>query len=411
LKGIVDLKITISHPHGNANSYQAAVALSEERWLSSFQTGLVRNPRAARLFRYLPADAAQRSLNRNYESIPEPNKRPHLLWEAVSRVGRRLKPAGLTSQVNWYDVLFCGHDLQVSRALEANLDAVYAYEDGAKWTFNIARQRDVAAVYELPLGYYKGVASEISRARKERPAFERGAYEEPHWKQARKNAELEIADVVVVPCAWAARSLSYNDGCGEKPVIIVPYGTPADEIPARTRRPDGPFTVLFAGQIGLRKGAPHLIEAWESLRLKDARLWMAGSMKLGRDYLADHSESFRYLGAIPRVRLLEVMREVDLFVFPSLAEGFGLVIGEAMAAGLPVLTTVNTGGPELIDDGREGWCIPAHDSEALRERIEWAYHNRDALYEMGGLARRKAERWTWADYRKRLIRELSRNLT
>jgi glycosyltransferase involved in cell wall biosynthesis len=371
----------------------------------------MRSPGAARLFRYFPADAAQRSLNRNYENIPEPNKRPHVLWEAVSRVGRRLKPAGLTSQVNWYDVLFCGHDLQVSRALEDNLDAVYAYEDGAKRTFNIAKQRNMAAIYELPLGYYKGVASEIRRAQKQRPGFGQVVYEEPEWKQSRKNAELELADVVVVPCAWAARSLSYNEACAKKPVVIVPYGTPANEIPARTRRPDGPFTVLFAGQIGLRKGAPHLIEAWESLRLKDARLWMAGSMNLGRDYLAGHSDSFHYLGAIPRTRLLEVMREADLFVFPSLAEGFGLVIGEAMAAGVPILTTINTGGPELIKDGREGWCIPAHDSDALRERIEYAHQNRDALYEMGKLARLRAEQWTWADYRRRLIRELSRNLT
>jgi glycosyltransferase involved in cell wall biosynthesis len=354
---------------------------------------------------------ARRSMNRNYENIPEPNKRSHFLWEAVSRAGRRLKPGGLTSQVNWYDVLFCGHDLQVSTALEADLDAVYAYEDGARRTFKIARERNAAAIYELPLGYYKGVASEIRRAQKERPGFDRGAYEEPQWKQSRKDAELELADVVVVPCAWAARSLGYNDARGDKPVVVVPYGTPADETATRMRRPSGPFTVLFAGQIGLRKGAPHLIEAWERLRLKDARLWMAGSMSLGRDYLADHSSSFDYLGAMPRVRLLEVMREADLFVFPSLAEGFGLVIGEAMASGVPVLTTDNTGGPELIDDGREGWCIPAHDADSLAERIEWAYQNRDALYAMGKLARRRAERWTWGDYRRRLIEELSRNLT
>lgn len=404
------MKITISHPHGNANSYQAASALSENKWLSSFQTGLISKAGASDAFRYLPAHVRERSLNRNYENIPGPNKRPHILWEAISRVGRRLKPTGLTSQVGWYDVLFCGHDLQVSRALEANLDAVYAYEDAAKRTFNIAKQLGAAAIYELPLGYYKAVAAEINRAQKERPAFEQGAYEEPHWKQARKDAELELADVVVVPCEWAARSLTYSDAWGKKPVSVVPYGTPAGEIPARTRRPDGPFTVLFAGQIGLRKGVPHLIEAWESLRLKDARLWMAGSMNLGRDYLTRHSSSFHYLGAMPRVRLLEAMREADLFVFPSLAEGFGLVIGEAMAVGLPVLTTMNTGGPELINDGREGWCIPAHDTGSLREHIERAYRNRDALFEMGKRARLRAEQWTWADYRKRLIQELSRNL-
>jgi starch synthase len=405
-----DLKITISHPHGNANSYQAATALYESKWLGSFQAGLMRSSGASDLSRYLPPDMRQRLLNRNCESIPEPNKNRHLLWEAISRVGRRVRPAGLTSQVGWYDVLFCGHDLQVSRTLDSDLDAVYAYEDGAKRTFGIAKQRGASAIYELPLGYYKAVACEINRAENERPGLQASPYEEPQWKQSRKNAELELADVVVVPCAWAAQSLRHNEGAGKKPVIIVPYGTPVDEIQARSNRPLGPFTVLFAGQVGLRKGAPHLLEAWERLQLKDARLWMAGSMNLGRSYLAEHSNSFQYLGAIPRTRLIEVMREVDLFVFPSLAEGFGLVIGEAMAAGVPILTTINTGGPELISDGREGWCIPAHDVDALTERIEWAYQNRDALYEMGKLARGRAEQWTWANYRQTLIRELSRAL-
>jgi glycosyltransferase involved in cell wall biosynthesis len=110
------------------------------------------------------------------------------------------------------------------------------------------------------------------------------------------------------------------------------------------------------------------------------------------------------------VRLLDLMKEADLFVFPSLAEGFGLVIGEAMSCGVPVLTTTNTGGPELITDGREGWCVPAHDADALAERIEWAYANRDELYEMGRRARSRAEQWTWADYRRKLARELSVHL-
>jgi glycosyltransferase involved in cell wall biosynthesis len=104
------------------------------------------------------------------------------------------------------------------------------------------------------------------------------------------------------------------------------------------------------------------------------------------------------------------MREADLLVLPSLAEGFGLVIGEAMACGVPVLATTNTGGPELIEDGREGWCIPPHEVDPLAERIEWGHAHRDALSEMGKRARLKAERWTWSTYRRRLVEEISAHL-
>jgi glycosyltransferase involved in cell wall biosynthesis len=78
-----------------------------------------------------------------------------------------------------------------------------------------------------------------------------------------------------------------------------------------------------------------------------------------------------------------------------------------MACGVPVLTTTNTGGPELITDGREGWCVAAHCTDALADRLEWAYRHRDRLFEMGNLARLRAEQWTWKDYRQKLVRELA----
>ena len=296
----------------------------------------------------------------------------------------------------------------MSQLLENELDAVYTYEDGARLTFEAAGRRSIAKVYELPLGYYRGVANELERAAIRSPDVARQIRQEPAWKQTRKDSELELADLVMVPCEWARASLSFSK-FPQKKVIKVPYGTPADEVAVRGKKPSGPFTVLFAGHIGVRKGVPLLMQAWKRLGLKNARLLMAGSIGLDEEYLKSHN-GFNYLGPLPRVRLLEVMNEIDLFVFPSLAEGFGLVIGEAMAVGVPVLTTMNTGGPELITDGREGWCVPAHDVDSLVERIEWAYQHRDEVYEMGIAARKRAERWTWADYRRKLADELSAHL-
>jgi glycosyltransferase involved in cell wall biosynthesis len=329
-------------------------------------------------------------------------------WQAASTIGSHLRSKGLTSQTNWYDVLFCGHDWQVARMLARRLDAVYTYEDGAKLTLVEAKRRGIARVYELPSGYYRSVANEMARAVSGLPNIGVQIRPEPAWKRERKDIELDLADVVIVPCEWARASLRFSKA-PQKCLIKIPYGTPADEVSARNKKPNGPFTVLFAGQLGVRKGVPLLMQAWKRLGLKNARLLMAGSIRLDEKYLRDQKD-ISYLGVLPQVRLLEAMRAADLFVFPSLADGFGLVIGEAMAVGVPVLTTTNTGGPELIVDGREGWCVPAHDSESLAERIEWASQHRDALYEMGLLARRRAEQWTWANYRRKLIEELSKHL-
>ena len=382
------MKVTISHPHGNPNSNEAARGFCERGWLCDFHTGFARLEGAA---------FAKTSIKR------------HFLWQTASALGRRLRPSGLTSSVSWYDVMFCGHDSQVSRRLDKNPDVVYAYEDGARQTFEVALKQRVARVYELPAGYYLGVAKEIERAvRRSSPMTNPQVSQTPSWKMARKDKELDLADLVIVPSKWALKTLRFSKA-GAKRVLKIPYGTPADDIQVRTKRPSGPFSVLFAGKIGMRKGVPLLIEAWTRLGLPNAQLLLAGPMKVADGFLNEQS-NIQYLGALHRLRLLEVMKTSDLFVFPSLADGFGLVIGEAMSAGVPVLTTTNTGGPELITNGQEGWCVPSHDIDALVERIEWAYQNRDALYEMGVLARKRAEQWTWADYRRSLTSELSRHL-
>jgi len=399
-------KVVVSHPHGNANSYHTALAFSETRWLDCFETGIL-DVEASSVARRLTPDIERRVRNRSFEGIPAAKKQSHRIFETLARAGRTVKPGGLTSQINWYDVLFCGHDFQLSREIGDQTEAVYAYEDAAKRTFESAKRIGATSIYELPLGYYRAVAREINRGRELWPGLHRSPYSEPRWKQVRKDAELQLADVIVVASEWARESLSLSETALNKPIVLVPYGTPVGEISARSHPPAGPFTVLFAGQAGLRKGVPHLIAAWEKLKLGDSRLLLAGSMNLPRAYVNEHAASFKYLGALARAELLEVMAGVDLFVFPSLAEGFGLVIGEAMASGVPVLTTMNTGGPHLITEGSEGWCVPAHEIEPLIERLEWAHRNRDQLYAMGGRARQRAEQWAWADYRRKLIEELS----
>lgn len=117
------------------------------------------------------------------------------------------------------------------------------------------------------------------------------------------------------------------------------------------------------------------------------------------------------LGQTPRDALLREMSEADVFVFPSLFEGFALVILEAMAAGLPVITTPNTAGPDLIEDGKEGLIVPAGDPTALRAAMESLLNDPEHARAMGRAAHEKAKEYTWERYGERwgaLVRELCR---
>src|SRR6185436_12145152 len=87
------IKVVVSHPHGNANSYHAALAFSENRWLDYFETGIL-NDADSNVGQWLPPDLERRARNRSFEGIPDTNKKSHSLFEVLSRAGQRLKPGG-----------------------------------------------------------------------------------------------------------------------------------------------------------------------------------------------------------------------------------------------------------------------------------------------------------------------------
>jgi len=96
----------------------------------------------------------------------------------------------------------------------------------------------------------------------------------------------------------------------------------------------------------------------------------------------------------------------DLLAFPTVGDGFGLVIQEAMCSGTPVMTTPCGGGPECITDGVDGWLVPPRDIDALVERLRAAAASRDRVAAMGRAARARAERFTWRESGDALVRAL-----
>jgi glycosyltransferase involved in cell wall biosynthesis len=105
---------------------------------------------------------------------------------------------------------------------------------------------------------------------------------------------------------------------------------------------------------------------------------------------------------VPHARVFEIMAQHDVLVFPSLIEGFGAVILEAMSRGLPVITTPNTAGPDLIEEGIDGYIVPIRDADAIAERLTALAEDRSRLAAMADAARRKAAGLPWERYERRL---------
>ncbi len=218
---------------------------------------------------------------------------------------------------------------------------------------------------------------------------------EPAWKQRRKDDELALATTVAVASRFTKQSL---EGVGlAVPIVVTPYGFPVDAFTCRDRRPAGPFTVVSVGTHDLRKGTPYLLEAWKRAAIPDAELHLVGPLRLTKSFLDDYAGLFRHWPHVPKSELPARYAAADLCAFPTLGDGFGLVIQESMCCGTPVVTTPCGGGPECITDGIDGWIVPPRNIDALVERFRDAAANRDRLFAMGQAARQRAERWTWRD--------------
>jgi glycosyltransferase involved in cell wall biosynthesis len=164
---------------------------------------------------------------------------------------------------------------------------------------------------------------------------------------------------------------------------------------------EGEFAVLFAGAPGLRKGIPYLLEAFSNLKHPRKILSIAGYIQedlkgvLGRL----PREGVTFLGPISQGEMVERMSRSHVLVLPSIEDGFGLVMAEAMACGCPVISSTNTGGADLYTDGLEGFIVPIRDSLAIQERMQWMVDEPEKRREMGAAAlRRVRSMGGWTEY-------------
>ncbi|NEP28975.1 MAG: glycosyltransferase family 4 protein [Moorea sp. SIO3I6] len=304
--------------------------------------------------------------------------------------------SGRQGPIDW---VYTSLDHHVAKHHLHGIDAVYAYEDGAATTFHSAKQKGILCLYDLPIVFYQTSRTIQAQEAENFPELSPGlqAVKEPAWKLERKEQEIQLADHIFVASSITKQSL-LDVGVKPEKITVIPYGSPIDYFHPKPKT-DKTFRALFIGRVGPRKGVHYLLPAWQQLQLPEAELMMVGINEFPETWLTPYREIFRYVPSVPHASLNQYYSTANVFVFPSLVEGFGLVLLEAMACGIPVITTPNTAGPDIITDGLEGFIIPIRDIEAIKEKLEWCYRHPQELAEMGRAARRKAEQLTWGLYR------------
>jgi glycosyltransferase involved in cell wall biosynthesis len=226
------------------------------------------------------------------------------------------------------------------------------------------------------------------------------------WIVAREQREYALADAIHVLGRFPAQSFLERgvDAAKLHPlrlgVEVRAFRAPPAVVAERQRRlrAGGPVRVLNVGTFCLRKGALDYVAL---IREADPRRFcfrFVGPVASDAAHLRPDLEGrAEFPGKRPQAELPSEYAWGDLFVLPTVEDGYPVVLPQALAGGLPVLTTPNSGAADLIEEGRNGWVLPARRPDLLLERLRWCDRHRDALVEMVTAAYETGTEWDWAE--------------
>ncbi|MEX8548846.1 MAG: glycosyltransferase family 4 protein [Mucilaginibacter sp.] len=412
------MKVIISHPTGNQAFRAAALGLYNANMLGGFRTTVATFP--GNIFDKLSTFGPFAEFNRRHYDpalIPYTITWPwlELARFAATKVGFKnlvKHETGIFSVDGVYQDL----DKKVAKSLKqlsaGGVDAVYAYEDGALFSFREAKRLQVKCLYDLPIGYWRASKRllEIESERWPEWATTLTGLDDSEEKLARKDEELFLADKIFVASQFTANTL--KDYTGKlAPVEVVPYAFPpvASSRNYTSSSASRPLKLLFVGGLSQRKGIADLFAVVEKLK-NHVELTVVGKKSTDQCPALDAAlAKHNWIPSLPHYKVLELMQSHDVLVFPSLFEGFGLVITEAMSQGTPVITTDRTAGPDLIIHGENGWLVEAGSTNALQAAIEELLQRPSSVAEAGREALQTATKRTWDRYGQELAKAVDKN--
>lgn len=242
----------------------------------------------------------------------------------------------------------------------------------------------------------------------------KGFYKEERylWKKKHEKVirnELIFVDHFFVPSNVVSDSLIYC-GVNECKISIVPYGVDVNKFTFVLKKVHMtlPLNLIYVGQISYRKGLHHLLSIIERYNINQVSISLAGAYNENDDIYKRFKKipNIHFMGFVTRDILAEIYQKSDVFVFPTLGEGYGMVVLEALSTGTPVLISNLAGGNDAITNYENGLVYDGLSEDELKKSLDWFVENRDKLPAMSQNAHNTALKYTWENYHKQYANEL-----
>ena len=390
------MKILISHPTAHQGTRNAILAFKKKNMLFGFTTSINFDTKKFPL-NILPKTIKNFLNKRNFNHITTKIYSTSAFLEFFQRALFKI------FNKDYVNFLYEKNDIFTSKILFKNkqkINAVYASEGSALETFIMAKRYNIKCIYELPTTYWKA-----------KSFFLNNETIEPKYKLLNLDQELKLADLIIVPTQFVKKTLK-NTPINNKKIIILPYGFNKIN---KTKRQwfDGKrkLNLLYVGSLIERKGIKYLIRSIKELmkihkNMISATIIGSGSLK---NYAHKELPEAKFIENLSYNNLLKHYRTNDIFILPSLLEGFGLVITEAMSNGMVVMSTNRTGLPEIRNDN-DSILIKANNAKDIVHKVTYLIKRPKQIERMGKNALITASKYSWPKYQNKLVEIINDNL-
>jgi starch synthase len=409
-KNKLNSKVLLTHP-GTQHARHLAKQLYKNNALNAFHTGIAfgENSWQKKLTELLPASVKNKLSNRIVYGVPANVIKQYPLLEIKAL--RAIKKGRDAQHVFFERNKAFQNNIPDSAIL--NADVVIGF-DTSSWILAqrcLKLNRRFILDISTPHPYEK------------QPIADRVFDQYPDWafsiEQESKSQEMidlelmemDLAHQIVVASTFSKNSL-IKQGIPEAKIHVNPYGTDVTLFKPAEKKQNETVKFVYVGLVHARKGVPVLLEAWNRLKPANSTLTLIGPISTQIEQLIKATApDVNIMGRVPYDALPALLADQDVLVFPSYFEGFALVIPEAMASGLTVISTPATCAPDIIDNNGSGFIIPCGDADMLAKQMSVLIDDRDILRAMQTKALTSIQNFTWDAYGERWGQIIQKPLT